>query len=245
MQTLEIAAVIVVVAVCIVLSIIPAFPIIGAQGLITLGALSGVVIGLFLGIRRGIFAVILVAIVLLLVNPGLPIVLGPLYFLPVLLGFIGSSIFFYRSPILGVLSSTVIPLMIFILVNYPLITYYWSFIIYDLVVPFAILLLVLLTKHTKVKHDILLLGAVTTGIIADHIGGSLAFIINNLYFLKKIEILLSNPEALENWAFTLNTVACIYPVERTILIIIGYLLLRTTYAPWKRLILDKIRAQIP
>lgn len=242
MKTLETASVIVVAAVCIVLSIIPAFPIIGAQGVITLGALSGVVTGLFLGVERGIFAVILVVIATLLLNPGLLSILGPLYYMPILLGYFGSSIFFYRSPILGVLVSILSPMIAFVLVNYPLITHYWSFIIYDLAVPFAILFLVLVAENTRIKHDIRLLGAVVTGVLADHIGGSLAFTLNYLYLQNNIGTLLSSTEALGRWATIFNTVAYIYPAERTILIIIGYILLKATYAPWRRLVLDKIKA---
>lgn len=241
MKTLETASVIAVASVCIVLSIIPSFPIIGAQGVITLGALSGVVIGLFLGVEKGFFATVLVAIAILLLNPGLLSILGPLYYLPIMLGYLGSSIFFYRSPVLSLLASIISPILAFVLVNYPLITHYWSFIIYDLATPFTILFLVLISKNTGMKHDIRLLGAVVTGVLADHIGGSLAFTINYLYLQNNIAILISNSESLSNWATIFNTVAYIYPVERTILIIIGYALLKTVYVQWKHFILDKIK----
>ncbi len=233
----SIAAIITIAAVSLFLSIIPAFPIIGFSGVITLGALSGSLIGIFLGPRKGIIALLLVMMLMPLVNPGLLSVLGYFYFLPLFLSWLSSTFFFYKSPIYSfiiILSSIVV----FVLIHGKLITYYPQYLLYDLLMPFiTILFYYIFCFKNAVTLQLRSIGAVIFGIIGDHLGGSIAFSINYLYLVTNNNIpnivrLLQDKAALNKWITAWSAVSCIYPIERTIIMIIGVLVVMPTIAAW-------------
>ncbi len=77
--SLIIASIIVVSGTAIALNLIPAFPIIGGAGFITLGALAGSIIGIYLGLRLGITAVLITLVVTIQFNSSLITFLGPFF----------------------------------------------------------------------------------------------------------------------------------------------------------------------
>ncbi|MCD6300593.1 MAG: hypothetical protein J7L82_00805 [Staphylothermus sp.] len=214
-----VASIVTIAALSLFLSIIPAFPIVGFSGAITLGALSGTLIGIFLKSREGLIAILLVVVLIPLINPGIMSILGFLYFLPLMLSWLSATLFFYSSSIYSlvlILGS----LVVFVIVHGNLITYYPEYLIYDLIVPLINTIGYYIFYFKKAYTEQLRsIGAVINGIIGDHLGGSIAVSINSFDKL---------PEWIEIW----STAAWVYPVERTILIIIGILIVMPTIGAW-------------
>jgi len=240
----SVASIITIAAVSLFLSIIPAFPIVGFSGVITLGALSGSLIGIFLKPRKGFIAVLIVTILTPILNPGIISLLGYFYFLPLLLSWLSSTLFFYKYPIY---SFTIIlaSIVILVMVHGKLITHYPQYLVYDLIMPF-ITLLAYYIFHFKNAVTIQLksIGAIINGVIGDHLGGSIAFSINYLYLMindnvSNIVKLLQDQVALSKWVTAWSTAACIYPIERTIIIIIGVFVVMPTIAAWLKFFDDK------
>ncbi len=233
----SIASIITIAAVSLFLSIIPAFPIIGFSGVITLGALSGSLIGIFLKPRKGLIAVLIVAILTPVLNPGIVSVLGYFYFLPLLLSWLSSTLFFYKSPIYSFIT-ILASIVILVIVHGKLIMHYPQYLVYDLLMPF-ITLLAYYTFYSKnaVTMRLRSIGAIINGVIGDHLGGSIAFSINYLYLMTNDSVsnivkLLQDQVALSKWVTAWSTAACIYPVERTIIIIVGIIIVMPTIAAW-------------
>ena len=233
----SIASIITIAAVSLFLSIIPAFPIVGFSGVITLGALSGSLIGIFLKPRKGLIAVLIVAILTPVLNPGIVSLLGYFYFLPLLLSWLSSTLFFFKSPIYSIII-ILASIVVLVIVHGKLITYYPQYLVYDLLMPFvAILFYYIFYFKNKATVQLRSIGAIINGVIGDHLGGSIAFSINYLYLItnngvSNIVKLFQDQVALNKWVTTWSTVACIYPVERTIIIIIGIFVVMPTIAAW-------------
>lgn len=218
-------------ALVLVLSVIPAFPIIGFSGAITLGALSGTIIGLFLNPFHGLLVVIISLILTPLVNPSTVGLLGYFYFLPLILSWIVSLTFRKYSPLLS-LAILYTGLLGFALAHIFFIDKYIEYLYYDGVVPIAYLVIYYLFKQKvpMLKE----LGAIIYGVLADHVGGSLGFSIMYLYIVKEIDNLFSDINIYNFWISIWKSVAYIYPVERTILILIGGIILLPVLKPWRK-----------
>ncbi len=236
-----IASIITIASASLFLSIIPAFPIIGFNGFITLGALSGSLIGIFLKPKEGVIAVLIVAILSLVLNPGILSLLGYLYFLPLFISWLVSTLFFYKSPIYSFLL-LLVSITVFILVHEKLIVYYPEYLVYDILMPVLTIIFYYIFYFKKaITIQLKSIGAIINGVIGDHLGGTIAFSINYLYLItsngvSNIVKLYQDPVALNKWINTWSTVACIYPIERTIIIIIGILVVMPTIVAWLKFV---------
>ncbi|ADI31892.1 hypothetical protein [Staphylothermus hellenicus] len=106
----------------------------------------------------------------------------------------------------------------FVLVHIFFIDKYIEYLYYDGLVPIAYLAVYYLFKHRipMLKE----LGAIIYGVIADHVGGSLGASITYPSIVGLISL----------WKY----VAYIYPIERTILILIGAIILLPVLKPWRK-----------
>ncbi|NPA99128.1 MAG: hypothetical protein GXO43_07095 [Crenarchaeota archaeon] len=234
--TLIIASIIVVSGAAIALNLIPAFPIIGGTGFITLGALAGSIIGIYLGLRLGITAVIITLIVAVQYNSSLITLFGPFFFMPLVISYFVAATYYSRKPHYS-LGTLAILYAIFIVIQYPYIIHYLSVLIYDVAVTIG---LAIVTPYIIGKNILRGIGSIIAGIIADHMAGNLAWVLNYLYLQGNIAQLVSDPKFQENWYKIWNMSAYIYPIERTILIIIGAIIILSTLKPWEILVRRRI-----
>ncbi len=236
--SLIIASIIVVSGTAIALNLIPAFPIIGGAGFITLGALAGSIIGIYLGLRLGITAVLITLIVAIQFNSSLITFFGPFFFMPLVFSFLVAGTYYSGKPhyslgLLGVLT------LVFITIQYPYILNYLSVLVYDVAITLG---LAIATPYIIGKNKDILrgVGSVIAGVTADHMSGNLAWVLNYLYLQGNISRLATNPAFQTNWYKIWNMSACVYPIERTILIIIGSIVVISTLKPWEILIRRRI-----
>jgi len=234
----EISMIIVVASISLAISYIPAFPIIGFQGFITLGALAGVINGLYLGLRRGLYSVVIVLALTALINPGIISLMGPFYPLPLVIGWITSSLAYRYGPIVSYIP-ILISAILFIIVNYFAIARYLNYLFFDTLFPIALIAIYVFRGRIglgKRVEELKTSIAVSYGVVGDHLGGSIGASLNILYLQGYLNTLLNNPEQLDNWCSIWSTVAYIYPVERILLIIIGILVVQTPIAVWRRMV---------
>ena len=233
---LIIASIIVVSGAAIALNLIPAFPIIGGAGFITLGALAGSIIGIYLGLRLGITAVLITLIVAVQYNSSLITFFGPFFFMPLVISFFVAGTYYSGKPhySLSILATLYV---VFIAVQYPYILNYLGVLVYDVAVTAG---LAIATPYIIGKKILRGIGSIIAGVIGDHMGGNLAWVLNYLYLQGNISQLATNPEFQANWYKIWNMSACVYPVERTILIIIGSIIILSTLKPWEILIRRRI-----
>lgn len=216
------------------LSVIPAFPIIGFSGTITLGALAGSMLALYLDPRLGLISVLLVIAATPFINPGLISVLGlQLYYLPIVFSW-SLAVLYYRFKPYYSLALFTVYLVILVVSHGVLLRYYVEYLVYDALTPPIYLLLHYLLRRGLGEGVLRAVGGIVYGVIGDHIGGSTAAAIYYLYIMGLYNQFLSNSEALKGWVTVWRSVAYIYPVERTILIIIGLIAFIPSIRAWRR-----------
>ena len=216
------------------LSVIPAFPIIGFTGSITLGALAGTLLALYLEPRLGIIAVLLVIAATPFINPGLISLLGfQTYYLPIVFSWT-LAVLYYRFKPLYALALFLAYIIALAVSHGVLLGYYMEYIVYDLAVPPAYLLAHYVLARVFDRELLRAVGAIIYGVIGDHIGGSTAAAIYYLHIMGLYNQLLNSEKALNGWVTIWKTVSYIYPVERTILIIIGLISFIPSIRAWKK-----------
>lgn len=218
-------------SIVLVLSVIPAFPVIGFNGMITLGALAGTIIGIFLNPIHGLIVVIMSSTFLPLINPGIIGILGYFYFLPLLLSWIVSLTFTRKGPMLSLII-LMIGLLGFVLVHIYFIDEYIEYLYYDGVLPLIYVVIYYLLRN-RIPH-LRELGAIVYGVIGDHIGGNIGSSIMYLYIFELINKIQSDIRMYNAWVNSWKYVAYIYPFERTIIILIGAIVVLPVLRPWRR-----------
>ena len=224
LEALSIARIAVLTALAIIITMIPAFSVVGVEGAsITLGAMVPVLLGVLLMPREAIISAIIAGILSTIIPP--PGTFGPFSPLPLIMATI-AVVLVYRFKYKGLIGYLTLHLglvVLFIIVSgmrffeeFPL--YPWFHIVGALI---ATLLLIL--KRTWLT---LLISASIAGVLVDHIAGS---VLAQVYFPLVAGFTI--PGSI--W----SAITWIYPIERTILIVIACAILTVLYkigvpAPW-------------
>lgn len=193
------------------LSMIPAFSVFGVEGAtITLGAITPVILGTMLPSSDAIIAAIATGILLTILPP--PGVFGPLSPLPVILGTLAATLVYeYRTG--SIVAYTA--LHIGLLLGFVIASGGEFFTMYPLSIWFhvlgIVLVLTLFVIKNKLAHKLRLLATSIAGVLVDHATG---MFLAQIYFPLATGIRIPG----KIWA----SITWIYPVERTILIIIAY-----------------------
>lgn len=225
LDTLAIARIAVFTALATVITMIPAFSIAGVEGAsITLGAIVPVVLGVMLTPHEAIVSAILVGILSTVIPP--PGAFGPLSPLPLIIGTI-AVVLVYRFDFKGLVGYLALHLglvALFIAVSGK--AYFNEYPLYTWLHFLGVLAVLILSL--KRSQSTLLLTTSITGVLVDHITGS---VIAQIYFPS----IAGYPIPGEIWA----AITWIYPIERTILIAIAYTVLMVLYkvgvpAPWAK-----------
>ncbi len=210
-EELSIAKIAVFTAVAVALTMIPAFSVIGLQGLsITLGAIAPVLLGVVLRPREALASAILAGIISTIIPP--PGVFGPLSPLPLIAGTL-ATILVYHYGVKGkalYASLHLILIALFITLSLPEIIVEYPYYPWFHIVGLITALILALTN----KHKLVLVSSSIAGILVDHMTGS---VIAQVYF----PLIAGFKIPANIWA----SVTWIYPIERTILIVIASMLL--------------------
>ena len=219
-----IALISVLVAFTVVVTKIPAFPLLGVQGSISLGAVVPVIVGFLLPPLPALIVAVVGGGIASLIPPAG--IFGPLSPLPMVLGTLASSMVFYlgRRGLAGYIVLHVSLILGFIAVSgsaFREFYYYPWFHVLGLIVA----TIAYLRLREPYKY---IVPAGIAGVLVDHMTGSL---VAQLYFPLVAGFTIP-PEI---WA----SVSFIYPVERTILIVIALVVVGALYrmkvaAPWRR-----------
>ncbi len=222
-------------ALALVLSIIPAFPMIGFSGTITLGALSGVLIALYLKPRIGSLTLLLVILLTPLVNPGILAILGPqTYYMPILYAWILAVLYYWFKPIYALIVHLSMITGFIISQNLLVVNYYPEYLVYNTVIPPLYLLMHYILKNRIDEDKLKITGSIIYGVIGDHLGGSTAASIFYLHIMGLYQKILHNTQELNGWITMWKTASYIYPIERTVLIIIAILLFLPSINAWRK-----------
>lgn len=220
----RIALVSILIAFTVVISKVPAFPLLGVQGTISLGAIVPVIVGFLLPPLPALIVAIIGGGIASLIPPlG---IFGPLSPLPMVLATLAASMIFYwgRRGLIGYILIHLLLILGFIAVSgdsFREYYYYPWFHVLGLVIAVTVSLL----PREPYRYTI---PAGIAGVLVDHMTGSL---VAQVYFPLVAGFTIP-PEI---WA----SVSFIYPVERTILIVIAVIVVDVLYrmkvaTPWRR-----------
>ncbi len=219
-----IALISVLIAFTVVVTKIPAFPLFGVQGSISLGAIVPVIVGFLLPPLPALVVAVVGGGIASLIPPAG--IFGPLSPLPMVLGTLAASIVFYlgRRGFIGYIALHVLLILGFIAVSggaFSEFYYYPWFHVLGLIVA----ILVFLWFKEPYKY---MISAGVAGVLVDHMAGSL---VAQVYF----PLVAGFTIPAEIWA----SVSFIYPVERTILIVIAVVVVGVLYrmkvaVPWRK-----------
>ncbi len=218
-----IALVSILIAFTVVITKIPAFPLLGVQGSISLGALVPVIVGFLLPPLPALVVAVIGGGIASLIPPAG--IFGPFSPLPMVLGTLASSMIFYwgRKGLIGYTILHVLLIIGFIAVSGSV---FWEYYYYPW---FHVLgLIIAVATYTWIREPYkYIIPAGFAGPLVDHMTGSL---IAQIYFPLVAGFTIP-PQI---WA----SVSFIYPVERTVLIVIGIVVVGVLYrmkvaAPWR------------
>ncbi len=221
----EIALISVLIAFTVVVTKIPAFPLLGVQGSISLGAIVPVIIGFLLPPPQALITAVIGGSIASIIPPAG--VFGPLSPLPMVLATLAASMIFYWG-VKGLASYVSLHLLVilgFIAANVRGFLEYYYYYPWFHVLGLIIAVAGFLLLKEPYKH---IIPAGVAGVLVDHMSGSL---VAQVYFPLVAGFTIP-PEI---WA----TVSFIYPVERTILIaiavaVVGILYRMKVAAPWRK-----------
>ncbi len=219
-----IALISVLIAFTVVVTKIPAFPLFGVQGSISLGAIVPVIVGFLLPpIPALVVAVVGGGIASLIPPAG---IFGPLSPLPMVLGTLAASMVFYygRRGLVGYVVLHVLLILGFIAVSGSAFAEFYYYPWFH-VLGLAIAVAGFLWLKEPYKY---IIPAGIAGVLVDHMTGSL---VAQVYF----PLVAGFTIPAEIWA----SVSFIYPVERTVLIAIAVIVVGVLYrmrvaVPWRR-----------
>jgi len=211
-------------ALAIIITMMPVFNVVGVEGVsITLGAIASVLLGVLLLPREAIISAIIAGILSTIIPP--PGIFGPLSPLPLTIATI-AVVLVYRFKYKGLIGYLILHLVLialFIIVSG--IRFFEEFPLYPWfhILGASITTLLLVLKRTWFT---LLISASITGVLIDHIVGST---LAQVYFPLVAGFTIPGSV----W----STITWIYPIERTILIVIACVILIVLYkigvpAPW-------------
>ncbi len=214
----------VLIAFTVVVTKIPAFPLFGVQGSISLGAVVPVIVGFLLPPLPALVVAVIGGGIASLIPPAG--IFGPLSPLPMVLGTLASSMIFYwgKRGFTGYIVLHVLLILGFIAVSGSVFN---EFYFYPWFHVLGLLLAVIFFLRVREPYKYIVPAGIA-GILVDHMTGSL---VAQVYF--PLVAGFSIPP--EIWA----SVSFIYPVERTVLIVIAVIVVGVLYrmkvaAPWRR-----------